>query len=143
MRRAGARADDPTYHPLGVGLPLVLLPVLFLLQILFTTGIGYFLCTLNLFLRDTFHLVGVFVTVWMFATPIFYPAGLVEKQKSFRWVLQVNPMHWLIDSYRSILLYGSWPDPWLLLRLAGAGLVVLFVGSAFFARHKRSIPDLL
>jgi ABC-type polysaccharide/polyol phosphate export permease len=143
LARRGPGRDDPSYHPLGVGMPLVLLPLLFLLQIVFTTGLGYFLCTLNLFLRDTYHLVGVFVTVWMFSTPIFYPATLVEKQKSFSWVLQINPMHWLIDSYRSILLYGSWPDPWLLLRLAGVGLAVLFAGSAFFARHKRSIPDLL
>ncbi len=140
--RRGPGRDDPSYHPLGVGLPIVVLPLLFLLQIVFTTGLGYFLTTLNLFLRDTYHLVGVFVTVWMFATPIFYPAALVEKA-GYGWILAVNPMHWLISSYRAVLLYGEWPDGWLILRLAAAGLLVFALGGAFFSRHKRTIPDLL
>ena len=70
---AAVAQDD--YVPLGLGVPLVVLPLLFVLQVAFSVGLGYLLSTLNLFLRDTYHLVGVGVTVWMFATPIFYPTS--------------------------------------------------------------------
>lgn len=133
---------EPPYHPLALGASLICLPLLFFLQAVFTAGLGYFLSAFNLFVRDTFHLVGVGVTVWMFSTPIFYPGSLVQKA-GFGFMLQVNPMHWLIDSYRAVLLYAQWPDPWLLLQLAGAGTLTFLLGGAFFSAHKAKFPDLL
>ena len=65
----------------GVGYPgwwYVYIPLLLLLQIILTVGLGYLLATMNLFLRDTYHLVGVGLQVWMFATPIFYPGSMVR-----------------------------------------------------------------
>ena len=138
----GARTVDPTYHPLNVGPSLLILPFLFLIQLCFTAGLGYFLATLNLFLRDTFHLVGVFITVWMFGTPIFYPASLVVNA-DFGWMLAINPMHWLIECYRNVLCYGQWPAPALLLRLTLVGLLVLTIGSRFFLSQKQRFPDML
>lgn len=59
--------------------PLMLLwvPVLLLLQCLFTFGLGLILSTLQVFLRDTLQVLGVAVTVWMFLTPIFWTPELV------------------------------------------------------------------
>jgi len=133
---------DATYRYLNLGPSLALLPLLFVLQVLFTVGLGYFLAALNVFLRDVYHLVGVFTTVWMFGTPIFYPAVMVEKA-GFGWMLRANPMHWLIDSYRAILLYGTFPDWTLLGRFALVALVVFAAGGAFFRTHKGRFPDLL
>ncbi|MFT5284792.1 MAG: ABC-type polysaccharide/polyol phosphate export permease [Planctomycetota bacterium] len=63
------------------GASYVMLPVLLVLQAIFTIGLGFLLSTLNLFLRDTFHLIGVLTMVWMFGTPIFYPAHLVKSSQ--------------------------------------------------------------
>ena len=87
-------------------------------------------------------MVGVFTTVWMFSTPIFYPAQMV-RNAGYGWILEINPMYWLIDSYRAVLLYASWPDWMLLGRFFVIGLVVLFVGSSFFMAQKHRFPDLL
>jgi lipopolysaccharide transport system permease protein len=128
--------------PLGLGWSLVALPLLMALQSVFTVGLGYFLATLNLFLRDTYHLMGVFVTVWMFATPIFYPPQKVVIE-GYEWLLLINPMHWLIAAYRQILVFGQWPD-WLALgQFAVVALVLLFLGSRFFLAQKPQFPDLL
>jgi ABC-type polysaccharide/polyol phosphate export permease len=127
---------------LALGPSLVVLPVLFAAQAVFTVGLGYFLATFNLFLRDTYHLIGVFITVWMFSTPIFYPEEMVQNE-GFGWMLQVNPMHWLIHNYREILVYGNWPDWVLLARFAVVGVAVLALGSTFFMKHKPRFPDLL
>jgi ABC-type polysaccharide/polyol phosphate export permease len=127
---------------LGLGPSLFALPILFASQALFTVGLGYFLAAFNLFLRDTYHLIGVFITVWMFSTPIFYPEERVVSE-GFGWMLQINPMHWLIHSYREILIYGNWPD-WLLFgRFVLVGVAVLAGGSAFFMKQKPRFPDLL
>jgi lipopolysaccharide transport system permease protein len=135
----------PVHRDLALGLPIAALPLLMFLQGLFTIGLGCLLATLNLFLRDTFHLVGVFVTVWMFATPIFYPDNLVTEAEHGRyaWLLDVNPMYWLIESYRSVLLFAHWPDPWMLGRFTAVALATFLLGSTFFMRQKPIFPDLL
>ena len=136
---------EPPHRPLAIGLSLVSIPVLMVAQGIFTAGLGYFLSTLNLILRDTYHLVGVFVMVWMFGTPIFYPAKMVEARSdgAYAWILDVNPMHWLIESYRAVLLFGEWPDPWLLGRFLVVALAVFGLGAAFFRSQKDRFPDLL
>ncbi len=127
---------------LGFGLGLLALPLLMLLQGTFAVGLGYLLSTLNLFLRDTYHLVGVLLTVWMFATPIFYPAFLVQKE-GFGWLLQINPMYWLIEAYRDVLLYGQFPPLLDLALFASIACLVLLLGAAFFRAQKKRFPDLL
>lgn len=129
-------------RPLALGPSLFALPVLMLLQAAFTLGLGYLLATLNLFLRDIYHLIGVGLSVWMFMTPIFYPAEMVQKA-GMSWLLQCNPMYWLIDGYRSVLIYGMWPKPLVLATFAAVALVVFLAGSSFFLRQKPRFPDLL
>ena len=46
----------------------------------------------------------------MFGTPIFYPGWMVA-EKGFGWMLVFNPMHWLIDAYRGVLLHNTLPAP--------------------------------
>lgn len=142
-------------NPLGPATSAVL--ALLVVQALFTIGLGYVLATFNALWRDTYHLVGVGVQVWMFATPIFYPPGLVEKAAvpgthgivfpgvplTFHWLLEVNPMHWLISCWRSVLLWGEWPDAGLYARFAVVAVIVFAVGARFFMRNKRTFPDLL
>lgn len=141
------------FTDLGLGAPLVLAPVLLGLQLLFTMGLGYALATVNLYLRDTIHVVGVATTVWMFSTPIFYPPQLVANAKvelgdsgrvlHFNWLLEVNPMHWLIDSWRRVLIFNHWPDPELLLRFGVVAVLVFASGAWLFMAKRRDFPDLL
>lgn len=140
-------------NPLGV--QFLAIPVLLAVQLLFTVGLGYLLATLNALWRDTYHLVGVGVQVWMFATPIFYPPFLVEQAKiaksdnpddgfyTFGWLLDINPMHWLVESWRRVLLFGQWPEPAMLLRFTLVAVLAFAAGSLFFQRQKRVFPDLL
>ncbi len=137
-----ARPGDPEYMPLAFGGSLVLLPILFVLQYVFALGLGYLLSALNLFIRDVAHLIGVFLMVWMFATPIFYPPVMVARA-NYEWVLDLNPMYWLIEAYRDVLLFGQWPAAGGLLRFALVAVLALLIGSSFFQKSKRRFPDLL
>lgn len=137
------------------GSELLAVPLLLLLQAGFTIGLTYLLATLNAMVRDIYHIVGVATTVWMFATPIFYPANLVSS--SFQslgggfggfmlplgWILEINPMHWLINSWQRVLVFQLWPQWDLVFRFALATLLILVVGGGLFRDHRRSFPDLL
>ena len=119
-----------------------------LTRIEFTLGLGYLFSALNLFMRDVYHLVGVFVTIWMFATPIFYPPEIFldplhKDRMEFAWILSVNPMHWLISCYREVLIFGAWPDWFALGKFVLVSAVLFYLSSRFFMAQKPSFPDLL
>jgi len=142
----GPALEDRGMSDLTLGISLLWLPLLLVLQGLFMTGMGLFLSAFNLILRDTFHLVGVFVMVWMFATPIFYPPEMITDPKhggKFDFILEFNPMHWLIECYRNVLLYDLSPLPALLGKFALAAVLVLAVGATFFSSQRPKFPDLL
>lgn len=135
---------------------LLALPLLVVLQGVFMIGLGYVMAMLNLYVRDTVHVIGVLMTVWMFATPIFYPDFMVDPSLApagtfvargvtgnFAWLLDVNPMYWLIECYRDVMVHARWPEPVRLVRFAGVAVLVFAAGSTFFMRHRRDIPDLL
>jgi ABC-type polysaccharide/polyol phosphate export permease len=140
-----------TDNPIGPS--MVMIPALIALQMLFTLGLAYFLAVMNLYLRDTFHVIGVALNVWMFATPIFYSDKMVREARilptetfeghSVEFLLWINPMHWLIDSWRQVLVFGKWPDPMHLYGLLLVGVAVFALGSLFFQAQKPRIPDLL
>jgi lipopolysaccharide transport system permease protein len=127
---------------LGFSFTLAALPLLLAVQLVFTTGLGFFFSALNLFVRDVYHVMGVALTVGMFMTPIFYPASMVQ-DAGLGWVLKLNPMYWLIDSYRRVLIYGMWPAPHVLAAFAGVALLFFLLGATFFLRQKPRFPDLL
>ena len=141
----GQILDPGPDRTLSWGVSMVCLPLLMLGQGIFTLGLGYFLSTLNLFLRDTYHLVGVLVTFWMFGTPIFYPVQMVEQARGgqFAFILDINPMHWLIESYREVLLFGGWPPLHFIGPFLLVAVLTLAGGSTFFRSQKARFADLL
>lgn len=127
-----------------LGLALLWLPLLLLLQAVFTAGVTFFLATFNLYWRDTFHVIGVATMVWMFITPIFYPPeAFTRPPHDFGWLLEINPMHWLVDMYRSVLTKNVMPQPVMLVKFTAAALGALFLGATFFNRQRDRFADLL
>jgi len=80
---------------------LWLLPLLGLIALL-ATGIGMFLAGLNVRYRDVQHAVPFAVQLWMFATPVVYPASLVPERWQF--VFALNPMTGLVEACRDAVL---------------------------------------
>ncbi len=132
----------PPDRPLGISISLISIPFLFAAQGIFMLGLGSILAAFNLYVRDTVHLIGVALTVWMFATPIFYPERMV-RDAGYGWLAAWNPMNWLITCYRDVLVYGDWPDPLRLGRFAAVGIAMLILGSTYFLAQKPRFPDLL
>jgi lipopolysaccharide transport system permease protein len=89
---------------------LLWLPVLLFLQVLFSYGLGLLLATLHVFLRDTAQIAGIFVTVWMFVTPIFwvpYLPGIRESIAPYLGWIEGNPMAHLLYAWRYVLMHAE------------------------------------
>jgi ABC-type polysaccharide/polyol phosphate export permease len=121
--------------------PLLLLPVLLAVQILFTLGIALALATVNVYFRDVEQFVRVGLMIWMFLTPIFYPKERIPEH--LRFLQDWNPMARLVGMYRAVILDGR---PFALRDLAvyaGAAALSLALGYALFTRNHRKFADLL
>jgi ABC-type polysaccharide/polyol phosphate export permease len=120
------------YYRTGISWTVLFLPVILLVQIAFTMGVGLLISMANLFYRDVKYLFEVVITVWMFATSVVYPVHLVGGRLAK--VLMLNPMTPIIDGYRSVLLRGTLPDPGPFAAAAVLSLVVLAIGWIVFHR---------
>ncbi|MBM3989529.1 MAG: ABC transporter permease [Planctomycetes bacterium] len=134
--------SEPAFEPLRVGLSYLTLPLLLALHVGFSAGLGYLLATLNLLVRDVGHFTSAFITIWMFGTPIFYPQSLV-RERGYGWVVDLNPMAWLVDAYRGALLFGHFPSPLVLAKLALVAFVSLWLGTRLFFKARHRFADFL
>ena len=109
---------------------VVLLPVILLVELALVTGLGLLLALANLFYRDVAFVLGLMLTLWMFATSVVYPVELVGGRLGA--LLQWNPMNPVIETFRVVLFGGTLPNVAVLLGTAAgsvailAGAVVLF-----------------
>ena len=120
---------------------IVLLPLVALPQLLFTIGIGWFLASLGVFLRDLSHVIGLILTFWMFSTPIVYPENLVPP--TLVTLLHLNPFTAIVSGYRSVLLEGALPEWRAWLYLVGVSLLTFFLGYAWSTRTRKGFADVL
>jgi ABC-type polysaccharide/polyol phosphate export permease len=120
---------------------LALFPLLLALQAALTLGLGWALASLNVYLRDVGHVLGIGLTLWVFLTPIFYPSTLFPP--AARFLLLANPLAILVEAYRAILIRAAWPDPGPLLLLIVAAAALLGGGFWLFRRLEPGFADVM
>ncbi len=123
-----------------------LVPVLLLMILLlvFVTGVALGLSVLNVYYRDARYLVGIFMQLWFYATPILYPLNLVTGSSLPRWVIdvyQVNPMVGFVESMRDLLYSRQIPSLATLGYLLVVSLVAYVAGSALFTRLEGRLAE--
>jgi lipopolysaccharide transport system permease protein len=106
------------------------LPAFMLLALGTAAGVGVWLAALNVRYRDVRYVVPFVVQLWMFATPVAYPASLVPER--WRAVYGLNPMAGVIEGFRWALAGG--PAPGVITFVSAAVVVVLMTGGAIYFR---------
>ncbi|KPW43300.1 ABC transporter permease [Pseudomonas syringae group genomosp. 3] len=116
--------------------PLILVPL-----ILGTLGISWFLASLGVYLRDVGHVITVLTTVLLFLSPVLYPVAALPEV--YRPWLQMNPLTYIIEESRSVLLFGNLPH-WDSLGIAIAiGAVMAAMGFWFFQKTRKGFADVI
>ena len=123
---------------LGFRVPLtwavLSLPLAVMIQYVFTLGLAVILAMLTTRYRDLQHLLGNFITLWFFLTPILYPYPMVPA--SFHSLLFVNPMAAIVAPYQDALYYGRFPALSMLLAAAAVSVTLLAVALWVYARWR-------
>ncbi len=119
----------------------LLLPLIFLPFILFVMGVTWMLASLSVFLRDVGQFVGVFTTMLMFLSPIFYPISALPED--YQVLLYMNPLTPVIEQSRAVLFWGQVPDFQLLAYYIAASLVIAWMGFAMFQKTRKGFADVL
>jgi lipopolysaccharide transport system permease protein len=120
---------------------ILALPASVALVLLTALAVGLWLSALNVKYRDVGHAIPFLIQVWMFASPVAYPVGLVPD----RWhvLYNLNPMVGAIQLFRWVLLGNPQPDLSLVAGSLGVGLVLLVWGLFYFHRMERTFADVI
>ncbi|MDD2774370.1 MAG: ABC transporter permease [Gallionella sp.] len=119
-----------------VFIPLVLLPL-----IIVTLGLAWILASLGVFLRDVGQAIGVITTVLMFLSPVFYPVTAVPER--FRPFIMANPLTFIIEQAREVLIWGHLPNWFGLGIYTCAATIVAWAGYAWFQKTRKGFADVL
>jgi lipopolysaccharide transport system permease protein len=117
-----------------LGASIVWLPVIILIQLAFSLGLGLFLGAVNVYLRDTQQIVDVSLLAWFFLTPIIYSIDALTNPTLRLAVMILNPLAGLIVAYRHVLYTGDSPDLLLLAITAAEAILALAIGAIVFKR---------
>lgn len=112
---------------------------IFLVQQIFTLGLSLFFAAANLLYRDIQYLLSLVLTLWMYLTPIIYPADLVPQK--FRFVYQLNPMSVIVNAYRQVILGGGSPKYSSLLIAFIVSFTTLIIGLSYFKSREKVFAD--
>lgn len=120
------------------GLAFLLAPVFLLLTAFTALSIGLWLAALNAMYRDVRYALPFFIQLWMFASPVVYPATLLPD--AWQWLYALNPMVGLIEGFRwAILGVGQLP---ITMFISIAAMAIIFTGGViFFRRTERTLAD--
>jgi lipopolysaccharide transport system permease protein len=114
---------------------LLLIPLPIIELYVFCIGLGFLMAQAMVFFRDVQYLWGVFSTVWMYLTPIFYPVSMLPENVRFA-VTSFNPLYYYIAQFRYFVLGGESAWQGEILRGVMAAAAMLFVGLISFSRAK-------
>ena len=120
---------------------LFFLPFGFILQILFTTGIGLILSCVNVFFRDVAQIANSLFMIWLYISPVMYPLSMVPEK--YRIFLIVNPMTHLLEIYRSLILKQGFPNWMGVIYIGVLAIFLLWIGQSLFLRLKPVFDDYL
>lgn len=116
--------------------PLIILPLL-----IATLGVAWFLASLGVFVRDAGQTVGIFTTVLMFISPVLYP--ITALPENVRIWLMLNPLTFVIEQSRAVLIFGNHPDWVGLVIYTGVSLLVAWAGYWWFQKTRKGFADVL
>lgn len=113
---------------------LLMLPVLLTLVFMFTLGFGLILATYGTFFRDLQHLYGIFTTLWMWVSALFYPITIIPS--TYRFLFDLNPAIHYITIMRAICYEGTAPSEKTLIIATCYSFLMLLLGISVFKANE-------
>lgn len=127
------------YYGIMPGPEVLLLPVLVVFAAITALSIGIWLSALTAMYRDFRYMTGFMVQVWLFVTPVAYPASIVPEK--WQLLYAMNPMTGVVEGFRWILLGHSTPPIAPMMMSLCVVTVLLVTGTIYFRWMERTMAD--
>jgi len=118
----------------------IFLPLLIVFAMMTSLAVGLWLSALNVKYRDFQYTVPFLIQIWMFASPVVYPASMIPP--SWQWLYALNPMTGVIEGFRWALLGTNPPGTMILISL-GVVILILVSGVFYFRRMEQYFADIV
>lgn len=106
-----------------------------------TLGVSCLLASLGVFVRDVRQVTGTISMMLLFLSPVFYPASALPAE--FRIILDLNPLTYVIESARAVLIWGEMLDWGSWVRQTVISTVVLLLGYGWFVKSRSGFADVV
>lgn len=116
--------------------PLVIIPLL-----LVTLGFAWFLAATGVFVRDIGQATGMFTSVLMFISPVFYPISTLPSKMHI--LVMLNPLTLIIEESRKVLLFGEMPNWNALGVYLLVSVAIAWAGFWWFQKNRKGFADVL
>ncbi|MDD5348917.1 MAG: ABC transporter permease [Chthoniobacteraceae bacterium] len=123
----------------GVTWQAVFLPLLVLQSAVLSLGLGLIMSALTAKFRDLVHLTPLLIQLWMYASAVIIP--LSQFPEKWRWVVALNPMISIVESFRLILLGTGTVEPLYLAFSVVFTLLALAAGLLLFGKVEKTFVD--
>ena len=120
---------------------LVFLPFILLPLVIFTVGLAWILASFGVFVRDVGQSIGLGMTVMLFLSPVFYPVSALPE--SMRPWMLANPLTFIIEQARAVLIWGQLPNWSGLLLYTLVASFVAWLGYVWFQKTRKGFADVL
>jgi lipopolysaccharide transport system permease protein len=118
---------------------LIALPLVVLATICIVLSVSLWLAVINVRYRDVGQAVPFIIQLWLFVSPVVYPASMVPEK--WRLLYHLNPVTGVIEAFRWALLQKSALQISLMSVSMALVLASLWAGLAFFKRFEKTFAD--
>jgi lipopolysaccharide transport system permease protein len=118
---------------------LVVVPIAWILLLMFIVGLTWILSLVVLVVRDLQQAIGIVLMAVMVLSPMAYTPDMVPS--GLKFILWFNPMSYFVLCFQSALAFGHWPDPIIFAVATALGCGFFVLGLYFFRRTKFVFMD--
>lgn len=126
---------------LGISKYVVFYPLILLAQYLLLIANSFIISSISVYIRDLQHLIGVALQLLFYATPIVYSADTIPS--NFQWVLNINPMTYIINAYRDIFYNQQMIELSPLIILIVVSIILCVIGYLIFNKLQKGFAEQL
>ncbi|MDX5474074.1 MAG: ABC transporter permease [Bacillaceae bacterium] len=120
----------PSWH-------VVYLPIIMLVQLLFLLSISLFVSYICVFIRDIDNILSHITRLLFYASPIIWEGSRLPKE--YDWIVAVNPIAIIINSYRDVLMYQSIPNIVGLVVISVVSIITIAIMLNYYSRNEHKI----
>lgn len=124
---------------IGISWHLIFLPLIILVQYIFSLAIVLVISSINVYIRDVEYIVGFILQMLFYVTPVLYTTDMFSGW--ITWIFKLNPMSHVINAYRDVFYVHAIPQVNNLIILLAISIVLLIIGYKIFKKLEKGFAE--